>query len=182
MPLKVTVARSKASDSWWKSLSEVGLLSNRESEIIADAARRGIALNFERESEPSGEPWVPLARRTQAERRLGIDGRGIRFSVGAEHPILVRTGDLKRSFTDPQHPRNVTQFMRILGRTIIILSAEDDPKTPNRIRTLNSGGLTMSNSIVPARPFIGLSRDAERQVENQATQVIYQRMRRLGAK
>lgn len=175
-------------DALWTGLGNLGELSNREAEIVADTARRGIAANFEQERAPSGTPWVPLAPMTQRQRREGIDHRGIPFRVGAAHPILKRTGDLKASFVDPRHPRNVTEIERGGGITFLLLSAEDDPDTPDRIATLHAGGTAYGMAIgarmvayeVPARPFIGLSdRDLDR-VEEQAERVIWQRVERLG--
>ena len=46
---------------------------------------------FASEGGHGGEPWKPLARRTQLERR--------RLGYGPAHPILRRTGALERSLT-----------------------------------------------------------------------------------
>lgn len=164
---------------FWLDIGNIGEIGPRESRIVASAARQGIALNFEREQSPDGHPWVPLCRRTVEERRRGIDQRGIPFRVGGHHPILQRTGDLKRSFVDPAHPRNVTKTEHGGGVTVIILSATDDPRTPGRIATLNSGGLTMSNAVVLPRPFIGLGATAAQQLDQQVERVIWQRIERL---
>ncbi|MBN1261090.1 MAG: phage virion morphogenesis protein [Anaerolineae bacterium] len=179
MKIKIGLVRQERWRAWWRELENIGLLSNREAEIVADTARRGIAANFEREAAPSGLPWVPLRPMTQAERARGIDERGIPFRVGRQHPILKRTGDLKESFTNPRHPRNVTVFVRAIGTTLLVLSAKDDPRTPDRIRRLHAGGMTDAFRYVPPRPFIGLSEQATAQVESQARQVVYQRAARL---
>ena len=120
------------------------------------SARQGIAQNFAREQAPDGTPWHPLAAMTQAERRRGIDHRGVPFRTGAQHPILRRTNDLRDSFVDPRHPRNVTGVGRWNGDTIIVLGARDDPQTPNRIANLHAGGVTEDGHVIPARPFVGL--------------------------
>lgn len=184
-------------DAMWEGLGELGELGNREAEIVADTGRRGIARNFEQERSPEGVPWLPLAKRTQEERKKGIDARGVPFRVAPLHPILVRTQDLKLSFTNPRHPRNVTEVEWEMGATFITLSAVDDPKTPDRIATLHAGGvvrstqaqlalgpgwttgLTPRGALVPARPFVGLSDDAVLQVENQVVRVLHQRLERL---
>lgn len=166
----------------WDGLARIGELGKREAEIVADAARRGIAQNFEREQAPDGTPWHPLAPMTQRERAKGIDHRGVPFRVAPQHPILRRTGDLLRSFTDPRHPRNVTQVGRWNGDTVIVLGAEDDPQTPDRIRKLHAGGAVSSAQpwrVIPPRPFVGLSDVAINQVENQARAVLRQRVERL---
>jgi len=56
--------------------------------------RRIVAAAFATEGESTGAPWAPLAASTQAERR--------RQHFGAAHPILERTGTLKRSLTTDQ--------------------------------------------------------------------------------
>ena len=164
----------------WDALGSLGGLSNREAEIIADVARRDMASHFERERSPEGHPWQPLAPMTRQERKAGIDARGIPFSTGAAHPILVRTRDLKLSFTDPRHPRNVTDLAVSGGVTFISLGAEDDPATPGRIVILNSGGTVLGTSNeVPARPWIGLSESGVTQLDQQTEQVLNQRLERI---
>jgi len=164
----------------WRGLAQLAELGKRETEIVADVARRGIAANFEREQSPSGRPWHPLAKMTQEERKKGIDHRGIPFRVGAQHPILRRTGDLLLSFTDPHHPRNVTQSGTWNGETVIVLGARDDPQTPGRIARLHAGGITETGRYVPPRPFVGLSTRALDQVDTQVRAVLRERLERLG--
>jgi len=162
----------------WRTLAQVGELSKGEARIVANAAQRGIAQNFERQSSPEGQPWHPLAKMTQAERQRGIDARGIPFRVGAKSPILRRTGDLLRSVTDPDHPRNITESGTWNGETVIVLGAEDDPKTPGRIARLHAGGITETGRYVPARPFMGLSAQALEQVDGQVRAVLRERLER----
>ena len=177
--LEFTKETRRRWDKFWGGLADVGRLSRREAQIVAGVARAGIRSNFEHERAPDGTPWEPLAPMTVAERRKGIDERGVPFRVGGHHPILKRTGDLQRSFTDPDHPRNVTEITQVRGLTFLVLSAEDDPKTPNRIRRLHAGGRTEDGRVVPARPFIGLSKRYEDQLYEQAGRVIRQRVERL---
>jgi len=167
-------------DALWDDLARLGELGPREAELVADTGRRGIHRNFERESAPDGAPWHPLARQTQLERAGGIDHRGVPFRVAPEHPILQRTRDLLLSFTDPRHPRNVTQVERGNGSTFLTLGAEDDPRTPDRIAKLHAGGQTETGRVIPPRPFVGLGAEAQRQVETQARAVLRQRVERLG--
>lgn len=172
----------------WDTLGDVGGLGNREAEIVADVARRDMAAHFERERSPEGHPWVPLAPLTRQERKAGIDARGVPFRTGEAHPILKRTGDLKLSFTDPRHPRNVTDLFISGGVTYIELGAEDDPATPGRIETLHEGGTVMSIMAVgaaptahevPARPWIGLSDSGLTQLGEQTERVLAQRLERI---
>jgi len=158
----------------WTALADVGNLANREVEIIADTARRGIAENFEQERAPDGARWEPLAPLTRRQRAEGIDERGVPFRVGQAHPILVRTQDLKRSFVERTHPRNVTRVERGDDMIRVLLSARDDPQTPGRIAKLHSG-----SGRVPARPFIGLSNRSLARVDEQARRVLAQRLERV---
>lgn len=176
-------------DDMWEALGDLARLSYREANLIGDVVRLGIASNFAHESSPDGVPWEPLAPRTQQERREGIDVRGIPFRVGASHPILVRTHDLMRSFTDAMHPRHIFEVDRApSGLTEITLSAEDDPETPDRIKTLHSGGYPTlrvpvvswtGGGYVPARPFVGISDQYEEQLYEQARRVLFQRLERI---
>lgn len=50
-----------------------------------------VAKAFESEGASTGAPWKPLAKSTQAERK--------RLGYGPQHPILERTGTLKRALT-----------------------------------------------------------------------------------
>ena len=166
-------------ENFWRALSKLGDLGNLELEKVADAGRRAVSQNFEREAAPDGTPWHPLAPLTQKIRRQGIDERGVPFRVAGAHPILVRTKDLRQSFENPDHPRNITEIRRLPGSIRITLGAKDDPKTPNRIATLHAGGTTPEGNRVPARPFIGMSRDAEERVDDTARYVIDERVKRL---
>lgn len=171
----------------WTGLAGVGDLANREVEILADVARRDIAGHFESERSPEGIPWAPLAPMTQRQRKWGIDQRERPFRVGAAHPILVRTRDLKLSLTDPHHPRNVTDVHRATGLVSVSLGAEDDPETPARIATLHGGGEAVSIGRgaqfiareVPARPFMGLSETGLVRLERQTSALLDQRLERI---
>ena len=179
MRISVVVELTKTGAIAWREIERLAELGARETEIVADAARRGIAQNFEQQQSPEGHPWPALAKMTQEERKRGIDHRGIPFRVGAQRPILMRTKDLLLSFTDPRHSRNVTQAGTWNNETIIILSAEDDPQTPGRIARLHAGGITETGRYVPARPFVGLSQAALDQVDNQVRAVLRQRVERI---
>jgi phage gpG-like protein len=164
---------------FWEALAKVPALGNKEVEKIAGAARAGVGLNFSRESSPDGTPWAALAPMTEKERASGIDERGVPFRVAPAHPILVRTRDLKRSFTDRGHPRNITHVRRGDDTIQVTLGAQDDPATPDRIATLHSGGKTSTGRLVPARPFVGLSAPAMERVDRTARYVLDERAKRV---
>jgi len=87
---------------------------------VADRVRLGIARNFTREG-PEGWPWASLARRTVEERRnLGFPG---------EHPILQRTRELKRSWTERGHHHHSEGWGSFGGMTVLTISS-DDPRVP----------------------------------------------------
>ena len=48
-----------------------------------------------------GSAWLPLTRRTNDEREA--------LGYPREHPILVRSGDYRRSFTDPDHADHISE-------------------------------------------------------------------------
>ncbi len=161
-------------DKFWRDLSRVGELGSREARLWANSAERGLALNWERQRSPSGGWWLPLAQRTQKERR--------RLGFAAKAPILKRTGDLQRSFTDAGHPRHIVQVGHWNGGTVVTVGASENPKTPGRIPLLNWGGVTEGGGTVPAREFFGLSATALRWIASTGDAVILQRVVRLGGK
>lgn len=60
---------------------------------VDDVFRRLVKQQAASEGAHGGEPWTPLARSTQRERK--------RLGYGPAHPILRRTGALVRSLTEP---------------------------------------------------------------------------------
>lgn len=163
----------------WLGLSRLGRLGSREARKVADAGRWGIDRNFQLERSPSGSPWPGLHPRTVAERRRGIDARGVPFKTGGEHPILQRTGDLRRSFTDPSHPRHIAKVDVTADSTAIALGAEDDPQTPGRIALLHSGGTSSTGTQIPPRPFVGLDTRAVSRVARTVRWVLDERLKRI---
>jgi len=172
MQARIIIKDRQHFDDFWRDLGLVGELGPREARLWADSARRGLALNWEKQQTPGGQPWAKLAPFTQRERR--------RLGFAAKAPILKRTGDLQRSFTDATHPRHIAQVGHWNGGTVVTIGAAENPKTPGRIPLLNQGGINSSGRFVPAREFIGFSRTALRWVENTGDAVILQRVERLG--
>jgi hypothetical protein len=58
---------------------------------VVQAFQKIVARAFDTEGASTGAPWPALAARTQAERR--------RLGFGPAHPILERTGTLRRALT-----------------------------------------------------------------------------------
>lgn len=83
---------------------------------IQQTIRAAFDFNFETES-AGGEPWAPLRPFTRRERsRLGYP---------AEHPILQRTGDYRRSFTEEDHPAHISEWEIVAGRWQIAEGSAD---------------------------------------------------------
>ena len=164
---------------FWSELARLPDLDSAEAELLADTARQGMKLYFEREVDPEGQPWHPLAPRTRKERELGIDERGVPFSVGPAHPIMVRTGDMKRAVTDPRHPDHVSGSGTFNNTTVIVVGARENERLPGRLQRMQYGGFTSDLSLVPPRPFIGISREMERALERDAVRILDTRAERL---
>lgn len=151
----------------------VGLLNlgHQELEKIADAGRMGIALNFATES-AGGEKWPPLAPWTVAERQsLGFAG---------EHPILARTGSLKLSLTDPNHPLNLTDISTHGGYSYIERIHIELGSLDDRFPILHAGGFTDEGYYVPPRPMTVLGDEAISRLHDTIIYVIEERWKRLG--
>lgn len=179
LTIRARLANRAALRGFFAGLGQVPDLGNKEVRKIAGAGRAGVGLNFTRQTSPDGEPWVPLAPMTQNIRKRGIDARGIPFRVAPKRPILVRTKDLRQSFENPNHPRNITHIARSGGRIQVSLGAQDDPATPDRIKTLHSGGKTPTGRIVPPRPFVGWSAPALERLHKSTVYVLDERAKRV---
>lgn len=173
MKARVTVVDQHRWERFWRDLATLGEIGAGEARLLADAGRRALALNWEHERSPDGVPWVKLAKRTQRERR--------KLGFASKRPILRRTGDLRGSFTDADHPRNIYQVGYWNGGTVIVIGARENPSTPGRIPLLDKGGINSEGAYVPARPFIGFSDQGVRWLDNQSTAIILQRVERLGS-
>jgi hypothetical protein len=69
---------------------------------VGDAVRKQMQRAFTGQGTIQGSPWARLARRTVQERvRLGFPG---------ERPILIRSGYLKRSWTEYGAPNHIEKF------------------------------------------------------------------------
>ena len=100
---------------------------------IQETIRAAFDLNFQSES-AGGDPWAPLAPFTQRERaRLGFP---------PQHPILQRTGDYRRSFTEEDHPAHISEWEAVAGRWRVAEGSADE-----RAQELEEGRANM-----PARP------------------------------
>lgn len=113
---------------------------------VATAIAQGQQDNFSNERSGDGTAWRPLAQMTILER--------IQQGYPGAHPILRRSGRLRDSLVNPQHPEH---YERLIA-------------TPNGW-TLEAGTnvpYALQHEIgedrVPARPFTDLSDAAEQRV------------------
>ena len=81
-------------------------------EIVADLLEAQVAAQFATEGARAGEPWRPLAPRTQLQRlrHTGSYRRGGALAAGPAGPILTWTGRLRLSFAQGsgEHVREIT--------------------------------------------------------------------------
>lgn len=120
--------------------------------VGGDAIRRAFAENFATEGQGQ---WPSLSEAwTVPERRaLGFAGR---------HPILVRTGSLRRSVTERGHPLHTSQVIPTgAGRFSVEIGSEDE-----RYTILHFGGRNRGGAYVPARPMAILWPHQHQQVED----------------
>lgn len=89
-------------DTFLKQLQQLGDPPPAAVEAVQTAIRGGFAQVFASEGAAGAAPWAQLAAATQREReRLGFP---------PAHPILVRTGDYRASFTDAGHADHISEW------------------------------------------------------------------------
>jgi phage gpG-like protein len=131
-------------------------LSNPTPQItnrIEDAVRVGFAENFATES-AGGTPWEQLAPFTNADR--------VKKGFPAAHPILVRTGDYRDSFTDRNNPDAFMDFAATGDGWAMDIGSSD-----SRVEELEGG-----TSRIPARPAAVLSPAAQNNVLDEIERLI----------
>jgi len=112
---------------------------------IQDVIRATFAANFARES-GNDQKWPALALRTIRERiRLGYPG---------DHPILVRSGDYRRSFIEGDDPNHYSRIETAGGTWQI-----EEGSTDKRAGTLEFG-----RGPVPPRPVTLPGRSGEERI------------------
>lgn len=69
---------------------------------VQEVIREGFAEVFASEGAAGVAPWAQLAEATQRERQ--------RLGFPPAHPILVRTGDYRASFTEERHGDHISEW------------------------------------------------------------------------
>lgn len=134
-----------------------------EKRSIEEAVRAGFAENFANESSGDGEKWNPLAGRTNADRQ--------RRGFPTEHPILVRTGGYRASFTVPGSANSLVEEESTGSEWTMYVGSNDSR------HILEKGGTTIIQGkqvYVPPRPATILSDQAESNIASVIERVIAQ--------
>lgn len=134
-----------------------------EKRAIEEAVRAGFAENFANESSGDGEKWNPLAGRTNADRQ--------RRGFPTEHPILVRAGGYRASFTVMGAPNSLSEVESTGSDWTLHVGSSDER------RILEKGGTTIIQGkqvYVPPRPATILSDQAESNIASVIERVIAQ--------
>ncbi|MCA9980239.1 MAG: phage virion morphogenesis protein [Anaerolineales bacterium] len=155
--LKFTVAPQtiRNTNDLLRFFQRVGNPDANERRTIADAIRRALAGSFANQGSARGA-WSPLRPRTVAERiRLGYPG---------QRPILIRSGQLRASWTQRGHSDHVETYERTRGGWRIGVGSKDI-----RAGTHERGNPALN---IPARPVRYLTGDAERRLQATITGVI----------
>lgn len=136
MLFELRLTRNTIGDDVVRLIDRITRPGNRQIRSIQDAARRGFQDNFTRQRSGNG-PWPALAPFTVEERRqLGFPGR---------RPILVRTGNLRSTYVNPNDPDHYSSVRQSpIGLLIEEGSADEDaifherggPHLPQRSVTL----------------------------------------------
>lgn len=124
-----------------RRVDELGSPSAEAIRPIQETIRAAFDMAFT--AEGSAVRWAPLAPFTQRERR--------RLGYPPQHPILQRSGDYRRSFTEEGHPAHVSEWEAPAGIWQITEGSADD-----RAEELEEGRWNM-----PARPVTDLGEQGE---------------------
>lgn len=134
-----------------------------EKRAIEDAVRAGFAENFNNESSGNNKRWRILAPRTNIDRQ--------RRGFPTVHPILVRTGSYRASFTVAGSANSLVEEESSGGEWTMYVGSSD-----NR-HILEFGGTTIIQGkqvYVPPRPATILSDQAESNIASVIERVIAQ--------
>jgi len=143
-------ANNDAFDGVARMLDRLRNLSNADQTNVADAINKGFGANFDAERAGDGGDWNRLRPFTIAERKRKGFGPG---------PILNRTGEYRRSFTNRNASGHVEKFKPTRQGWTLESGSDDE-----RVGTLEYGGYTGTGRFVPPRPASFLSDASEDRV------------------
>lgn len=133
---------------------------NGEIRQVATAIAQGHQANFSGERSGSGEAWAELSRVTVLER--------VQQGYPGAHPILRRSGRLRDSLVNPAHPDHYQAVNRAADGWSLEVGTNVDYALD----------LEVGAGRMPARPFTGLSDDAENRIVTVLEHVIDQARQR----
>jgi phage gpG-like protein len=136
-----------------KLIARLNAPSSTDTEPVTQAIRDGFAENFAGEQTGAGLSWVPLRPFTIAERT--------RLGYGGAHPILVRTGSLRSSYT-AQGGDSVNEFTPDGSGWVLAVGSQH----PNALKHEQGEGR------VPARPVTILSPQRENTIADRVFEMI----------
>ena len=143
-------------DTFLKQLQQLGDPPPAAVEAVQTAIRGGFAQVFASEGAAGAAPWAQLAAATQREReRLGFP---------PAHPILVRTGDYRASFTDAGHADHISEWSAGGGVWRIAEGSSD-----YRAKYHEPGG-----DIIPRRSVTALGAGIEAQIGAALDQLFFE--------
>lgn len=101
----IWVNKSEKTKDFQTVRTDIGVNTRFLEGYVVPELRKAFARQFEEEGNYMGSMWKPLAPATVKERNRLKKKGGMQFVPGftGAHPILQRTGELKRSF---EHPPN----------------------------------------------------------------------------
>lgn len=147
-------AKTNPFEGWIRAARAIARPPAAQLRPVEEAIRHGFARNFTQQSSGDGTPWAPLAPATIAERiRLGYPG---------PRPILVRSGALRSSYTNPNGQDTFYDFRSRLDG--FEMEAGSDMEKAHE--------LEYGRDNMPARPVSILSALAERQVLDAMDQLV----------
>lgn len=119
-------------DDLERLIDKISRPGNGQTRMIADGIRQQFQANFTRQGSGAGS-WAPLAPSTQLQRR--------QQGYAGNRPILVRSGDYRKSFTERSGDNH--ESIQTTGFGLVIDVGSNDRRAP---------WLERGTSRMPARP------------------------------
>jgi hypothetical protein len=113
-----------------------------------DVIRGAFKKEFDQEGSYGGSGWRPLEESTVEDRERRLEKFGGMY--GPEHPILYRSGDLMRSWSDKRSPAH---FQLIEKNRAEVGSSIETKKGGWNLAAIHNEGTT--TGVIPARPIFG---------------------------
>lgn len=145
MPRLTITTKDNIGDDWVNIARRASRPSSAEQRPVEQSIRSQFARNFAREGSDAGA-WAPLAPFTVAQRlALGFPG---------PHPILVRTGRYRRSYTQSGSGNALLEFSPTAGGWEMVVGSDDE----------RAAELEFGTDRIPPRPVTLLDGQQENAV------------------